>query len=692
MWLYSAIKKFTLSTPKMKVELIARQFLRLLPALTAISIFSLSVLLWQALALQQNQQIERKTRLQATSVANQISNQLEERILALVRMAGRWENSGRPIQREWERDAALFVLHLGAYQAISWVDSDYQLRWIEPDISLESIYDSNASLKQPYKDILKAAYTQGHLVIQQIPRLNASKDADIVIAIPIFVRLENTSSSQVKTSREDDIYRRFDGFIMTVSPSDTLIEKLVSEDLLQGYEIEIWDGEHKIYEYFNPQKRSLTELVKEEEVNLDSINWRVRVYPTEELLALEQTHLPILVLGSGGLIALLMGLVIRQAQILNRRAKNFEIANQDLQKEVEERHRTEQALQQTYDNLEQQSQERIAWVNTLEQRNKERALLNRMNDLLQASLSTEEATQVVSKTVPLLFPTSSGGIYWINDSHTWVEAIANWGETQTSKIVFAPHECFSLRQGQPYLSDETDICLPCQHIENSPSISHLCIPMIAQGEALGILYLSFLEVNKLNENQQQLGIMFARSIGLALANLQLRESLRYQSIRDPLTTLFNRRYMEESLTREINRVTRNTYPIGILMIDIDHFKQFNDTYGHDTGDSVLKAIGHFLQSQVRGSDIACRYGGEELILILPEVNLKETQNRAEQIREGVKKLQLKRGSQKLNEITVSIGVACFPDQGLTGEIVIQAADAALYKAKEQGRDQVVVAD
>ncbi|ERT06537.1 diguanylate cyclase domain protein [Lyngbya aestuarii BL J] len=692
MRLSSTIQKFIVSTPKMRVEPISRQFLRYLPALTVISIFSLSVLLWQALALQQKKQIERKTDLEATSVANQISNQLEERILALIRMAGRWEHSGRPIQQEWERDAILYTLHFGAYKAIAWVDSDYQLRWIEPDLSLESIYDNNASIKQSYKDILNKAYTQRHLVIQQIPSFNASKNTDIVVIIPLFARLEKTSLEQAQTSREDRKYRRFDGFIMTASPVNQLFEILVSEEILQGYAVEIWDGDHKIYEYLDPQKRSLTTFMKEADVNLDSVNWRVRVYPTEELLALEQTHLPIIVLGSGGLIALLMGLVIRQAQILNRRAKKFEMANQDLQKEVEERHRTEQALQQTYDNLEQQAQERIAWVNTLEQRNKERTLLNRMNDLLQACLSTEEATQVVSKTVPLLFPESSGGIYWINNSRTWVEAIANWGETLTSKIVFAPHECLSLRQGQPYLSDETDIGLPCQHVEHSHALSHWCIPMMAQGEALGILYLSFLEVQNFNENQQQLGTMIARSIGLALANLKLRENLRHQSIRDPLTELFNRRYMEESLEREINRATRKQHPIGILMIDVDHFKRFNDTYGHDAGDSVLKVIGQFLQSQVRGGDIACRYGGEELILILPEVNLKDTQNRGEKIREGVKKLKLKKGSQELDQITVSIGVACFPEQGLTGEVVIQTADAALYKAKTQGRDRVVTAD
>ncbi len=676
--------------PKITKKSTQRLFVQVLPELAAIGVFSFSVLLWQALALQQRNQIEQKIQLEAVSIANQINNQLQERILALVRMAGRWERSGRPPQQEWETDAVLYALHFEAYDAIAWVNSSYELRWIEPEMSLESIYDRNRSLKPSYKTILEEAYTQRHLLVKSIEGSNARQKSDLVVVIPLFLRINNPSPTPSQNGIADRPSRQFDGFLVTVSPLQKLFERLLRQEILQGYAIEIWEGEHKIYEYLDPQQRSLTTLMSEQDIRLASVNWRVRVYPTEELLRVEKSSLPIIVLGSGSLIALLLGLVIRQTQILHGRAKKFEIANQELQTEVEERHRTEQVLQQTSNNLEQQVQERIAWVNTLEQRNRERSLLNRMNDLLQACLNTEEAAHVVSKTIPLFFPESSGGIYWINHSRTWVEAVTCWGEPTTSKTVFAPQDCLSLRQGQPYLSEETEIGLPCQHTDHSRIRSHWCIPMMAQGEALGILYFNFVEPPNLNDNQQQLGVMIARSVGLALANLKLRESLRHQSIRDPLTDLFNRRYMEESLERETHRATRKQHPIGIILIDVDHFKRFNDTYGHDAGDAVLQAMGQFLKAQIRGCDIACRYGGEELILILPESNKEDTQKRAEHIREGVKQLQLKKGSQELNQISVSIGVACFPDQGLTGEIVIKAADAALYKAKAQGRDQVVV--
>lgn len=195
----------------------------------------------------------------------------------------------------------------------------------------------------------------------------------------------------------------------------------------------------------------------------------------------------------------------------------------------------------------------------------------------------------------------------------------------------------------------------------------------------------------LTQTKQQLAVTVAEHIALSLANLKLRETLQNQSIRDPLTGLFNRRYLEESLEREVNRAQRKQQTLGIIMLDVDHFKRFNDTFGHEAGDAVLRKLGQFLHTHIRVSDIACRYGGEELTLILPEASLDVTHQRAEQIREGVKHLQVQHRHQPLDAITLSLGVACFPQHGLTGEAVMQAADAALYRAKKEGRDAVRVA-
>jgi len=156
--------------------------------------------------------------------------------------------------------------------------------------------------------------------------------------------------------------------------------------------------------------------------------------------------------------------------------------------------------------------------------------------------------------------------------------------------------------------------------------------------------------------------------------------------------LFNRRYMEAALKQQLSRVTRHLHPLGIIMIDVDHFKRFNDTHGHAAGDVLLRELGKFLQSHIRYEDIACRYGGEEFLLILPDAALEGVRQRAEYLRLNAKKLQMQDASQSLEGITVSVGVAVYPQHGRTIEAVLRAADAALYRAKEGGRDRVVVAE
>ena len=239
--------------------------------------------------------------------------------------------------------------------------------------------------------------------------------------------------------------------------------------------------------------------------------------------------------------------------------------------------------------------------------------------------------------------------------------------------------------------------LLCRHLVNPLPAAYLCIPMVAQSEASGVLYLQNKDgpadavPPRLTPAKQQLAQTVADSVALALANLKLRETLRHQSIRDPLTGLFNRRYMEETLERETRRVARAQRPLGIIMLDVDRFKLFNDTFGHDAGDALLRELGNFLRAHIRGEDVACRYGGEEVMLILPEASLAVTRERAEHLRDDIKHLHAQYHDQPLGAVMLSQGVAVFPDHGSTGEAVLKAADAALYRAKREGRDRVVVA-
>jgi diguanylate cyclase (GGDEF)-like protein len=221
---------------------------------------------------------------------------------------------------------------------------------------------------------------------------------------------------------------------------------------------------------------------------------------------------------------------------------------------------------------------------------------------------------------------------------------------------------------------------------------------MAQGEALGILSLQLPPSPGQQESvslpseeaERRLAAVLAEHVCLALGNLKLRETLRNQSIRDPLTGLFNRRYMEDSLERELSRANRNKGSVAITMMDLDHFKRFNDTFGHQAGDALLRAFGDFLIKNTRGQDIACRYGGEEFVVVLSDTTLAGALKRADILREEVRQLKVHYGGQLLGMVSISIGLALFPDHGTTIAEVLRAADQALYSAKREGRDRVRV--
>jgi len=223
----------------------------------------------------------------------------------------------------------------------------------------------------------------------------------------------------------------------------------------------------------------------------------------------------------------------------------------------------------------------------------------------------------------------------------------------------------------------------------------MCLPLIAKGDILGLLHLRIKPStsgedrwNTVADLKETVAI-FAEYLSLSIANIRLWERLTDQSIRDPLTGLFNRRYMEQTMQREMLRAAQNQTKIGIIMADIDHFKNFNDKHGHEAGDELLIKIADFFKYEIRGSDTACRYGGEEFILILPGASTEGTHKRAEHIREEVKNLRAYFRDRMLPSITLSMGIATYPDHGTALSDLIQVADAALYRAKEQGRDRTI---
>ncbi len=340
--------------------------------------------------------------------------------------------------------------------------------------------------------------------------------------------------------------------------------------------------------------------------------------------------------------------------------------------------------------LKEVNQKLTGRVEELKERNLETSHLVQLGELLQTCVNVEEASQVVAGSAQKLFPGFSGSLYLLNENRTLVETAAEWGGI-SSLPMFSPEDCLALRSGRLTVLEGEQSELRCRHLGEAAGTDFICVPMMAQGESIGLFHLrpSLSGSDVLTDSKKQLATAVAEQTGLAFSNIKLRTTLRNQAIRDPLTHLFNRRYMEEFLELELRRARRSGKNIGILMADIDYFKKFNDTLGHEAGDVLLVSLSRFFESRVRGYDIACRFGGEEFVLILPEATLENSKKRAEALRDEVKKLEVRYQDKPLGTITLSFGVAVFPDHGASPEALLRAADTALYRAKAEGRDRVV---
>jgi diguanylate cyclase (GGDEF)-like protein len=356
-----------------------------------------------------------------------------------------------------------------------------------------------------------------------------------------------------------------------------------------------------------------------------------------------------------------------------------------VRRDTERRRQAEARLQET-------NQKLTTWVGELQQRTLEITLLGELADFLQTCRTTDEAFQVVGQFAGRLFPDHAGFLGVLRPSRDAVDDVAAWGDPESQKPTFSPDECWAIRSGRLFAVDGSHTAPMCGHFSSAPSRGYLCVPMMAQGEPLGVLHVEGpAVVDSRRESIQRLAVSVAEHVALGLANLQLQERLRYQAIRDPLTDLFNRRYMEESLDREVRRAARHRRELGVIMLDLDHFKSFNDTSGHEAGDTLLRGLAGLLQTRIRAEDIACRYGGEEFTVILPDASLDVTRQRAEQLRDRAQHLTVDYRGQLLGPLAISLGIAVFPQHGATGEELLRAADAALYRAKHEGRNRVVVA-
>ena len=319
--------------------------------------------------------------------------------------------------------------------------------------------------------------------------------------------------------------------------------------------------------------------------------------------------------------------------------------------------------------------------------------LSELGEMLQGCRTLDEAAVGLEFALENLLPSTSGVVSLINASQNLVTPLSSWGEPVSGEPVFAPDDCWALRRGQPYPDESSSAAFTCKHLGDNRAHalhSRLCVPLLAQGTMFGTILVA--TDGDIAAKQREAATAAAEQISLAVANLRLQETLRTQSLRDPLTGLFNRRYLEASLERDLARAVRGSQPLAVLMIDIDHFKRFNDSHGHEAGDLTLSQFGELLASLSRSEDVACRYGGEEFMLVLQEADAGLALDRAEAIRRAAHHMVIEYRRQQLGPVTCSIGIASYPLHGDTPDQLIRRADRALYVAKGQGRDRVCVAD
>ncbi|WP_050622204.1 sensor domain-containing diguanylate cyclase [Vibrio coralliirubri] len=326
----------------------------------------------------------------------------------------------------------------------------------------------------------------------------------------------------------------------------------------------------------------------------------------------------------------------------------------------------------------------------IRQRTHEIELMHRLANMLAACNNMVEAQQIVSDILPRILGNVNGSVSLMRASRNQLITQLDWGETWPGSASFAPEECWSLRKGRAHQSNDDFHSLTCGHMHEMENNQTLCIPLTAHGNTIGIMHLYFgVGDIKIDPITEQLAFSVSEHLGLALANLSLQEKLRSQALSDPLTGLFNRRFFEQKLEEHSMNSATSEQPLSLLMLDLDHFKRFNDNFGHDAGDFVLKEISALLKQSVSEDEIACRLGGEELAVLLPHYSMQEATEFGQTLCDAVRSMHLEHKGLSLGQLGVSIGVATYPKPASDTESLVKMADNALYMAKDMGRSRVV---
>jgi diguanylate cyclase (GGDEF)-like protein len=625
-----------------------------LPYFAALFMLFVSALLWQTSLQEALRNVQEFTNTEAARIKENIEEELTERISDLEKIAFQWQALPNEPPEIWLKVSEFYRRNIPWYKSIEWVDSTLHIRDVTPLKGNEALLNLALDSFPFLHETIEATRNEQKLKISKIMSL-IPEGRGILICIPL-----------IKQSH-------FEGFIIATLDVDLMLRDIIEERENSEFEVAIFEGKQKKHSFFQSNIKYISQINSTLDINVRNLQWTVEVWPSVELYRQHSyTSLSKLILLLGPLTVLLLFAAVYSWQTVKEKTLLLQEAKKSLEIQlIESRHHME-SLQ----------------------------CLKDMTNALQACSSLEKAAIPIAKFCKRCFPSTSGILYLADRTSHILTPFSSWGKRSSISSPFSQDQCLALQKGNAlYISGESNL-VHCAHIKNLPSKQHtkaafLCIPLVDQNEAFGLLNIRDNQILSLSESERTKQILlaetFARQLSVSLTSLKMHDLLTTQAIRDPLTDLYNRRYLDDSLQREIYRANRYSHPISLLMLDIDHFKRVNDTYGHNAGDEVLKAIALLLQKYSRKSDIACRFGGEEFMLILPETTLQTAFQRAEELREAVTTLNVVSEGKTIENLSLSLGVATYPQHGASLKEIISAVDQALYKAKSSGRNRVAIA-
>ncbi len=612
-----------------------------LPAFAFMCSLCFTFLLWRSDYQENILKIQQLTILESEKIQNIIETKIEESVLDLMGLDSKGNMGAFFSEKDWIKSTEFYRKNHPWYDAILWVDPKFKVMFTS---SFNKEITSNSQDTLLKHDLFEKAIINRGVSISPIVNFT-DQSHGILICIPLY-----TESA-------------LEGFIVGFVNTDSLFKSIIQESTKAGFVFRIFQDNNQIYASPNIPASSFQEIVKQVDVKLYNLNWRFDIQPSQSLLnTTTHTVVSYFILVIGICIGSLLAAVIQARLVSKRQARVLEKTQILLKQELLESRRLSHDL----------------------------SILKEMTDTLQACTSLAKAATIVVKYCYKLLPKTSGSIYLSNENQNILDSYGRWGRGPLNEPSFSTKNCKAMKGKLTVYKSGTGENEICHHTApRTNNEVYVCLPLINHDKVIGLLQIRYPNDSKhFNKGMPSLEETLAKQLTLTLANIKLRELLKNQATRDPLTNLYNRRYLDEALPREIYQAKRYNHPLSVLMLDIDHFKTINDTYGHKAGDMVLKNVASVLQALSRKGDISCRYGGEEFLIVLQESTIKDAVKHAQKLRKEVAGLSFSWKGKDMKSIKISIGVASYPAHGEFSEDLIGAADEALYRAKNGGRNRV----